>query len=516
MRNTILALALLLGCASLSAQEKLPTSAKEDKEHIMSEAYWRLWNPKEQARIDRDIDRYRKADATIALPDAEPGTPVRVEQTAHDFVFGAHIFNFDQLGTPERNSRYRDLFGTLFNRATVGFYWKAFETEPGRKRFRQEYWDTEDYWNRQAEPNRQAHWRRPPTDPVVDFCLGRGVRVHGHPLIWGNRKWHHPRWILDQLADTTERRALQALVKEYGGLENYRDYDTFTPEYWQMTTDELAAKFPHFTQRLHDVFESRIRDIAAYYGGRISSWDVANESAIDFDKGRMVPGARLCRSVYGMMPGDYTYEAFRTASQAFPDSVLLNINDYRTDSAYSAQVADLLDRGARIGVVGSQMHLFKPQQSLDVAAGKEIQTPAQVRELFGRLGASGRPTCVSEITITSPTRDRRGEMIQAIIARNLYRLWFSLQPMMGITWWNVVDDCGAPGEPSVSGLFSRDMQPKQAYHALEGLINDEWKTRTTAKADREGRVSWRGFRGQYRLTYTDREGHVRSIDYRLR
>ena len=59
---------------------------------------------------------------------------------------------------------------------------------------------------------------------------------------------------------------------------------------------------------------------------------------------------------------------------------------------------------------------------------------------------------LSEITITSPGNDTKGQQIQAVIAQNLYRLWFSCKNMMGITWWNIVDDCGAPGEPSVSGL----------------------------------------------------------------
>ena len=75
--------------------------------------------------------------------------------------------------------------------------------------------------------------------------------------------------------------------------------------------------------------------------------------------------------------------------------------------------------------------------------------------------------------------------------------------MMGITWWNVVDDCGAPAEPSVSGIFSRDMQPKPAYFALNDLINNQWRTNTTVRADKDGLVQFRGFRGTYRLTWLD-------------
>ena len=79
--------------------------------------------------------------------------------------------------------------------------------------------------------------------------------------------------------------------------------------------------------------------------------------------------------------------------------------------------------------------------------------------------------------------------------------------MSGITWWNVVDDCGAPGEPSISGLFTRDMQPKAVYFAMYDLVNREWKTKTTVQVD-GGKVSFRGFRGRYRLTWKDVAGTV--------
>ena len=36
-----------LACVSLgvAAQQNFPTSQQEDKDHIMSEAYWKIWNP---------------------------------------------------------------------------------------------------------------------------------------------------------------------------------------------------------------------------------------------------------------------------------------------------------------------------------------------------------------------------------------------------------------------------------------------------------------------------------------
>ena len=87
--------------------------------------------------------------------------------------------------------------------------------------------------------------------------------------------------------------------------------------------------------------------------------------------------------------------------------------------------------------------------------------------------------------------------------------------MMGITWWNVVDDCGAPGEPTISGIFTRDMQPKPAYHALDKLINRDWKTRLSVKAGKAGTVTFRGFKGKYRVVYRDASGTQKTLNFRL-
>jgi hypothetical protein len=181
------------------------------------------------------------------------------------FFFGSHIFNFNQLGTEERNRRYKELYGTLFNSATIPFYWKKFELEEGKPRFKGEYRDTEDFWNTVEEPYKETHWRRPATDPVVEFCESKGIRLHGHTL----------------------------------------------------------------------------------------------------------------------------------------------------------------------------------------------------------------------------------------------------------TWWNVVDNCGAPGEPSYSGLFTRDMEPKYSYYALNDLINNEWKTNLLVQTDSEGMVAFRGFRSKYRLSYVDKNGNECSKEFTL-
>jgi len=476
-------------------------SFSQTKDDVMSKAYWDIWNPEVQAKIDRDIDQNRKADATLQLTNIGKNAAVQVEQISHDFIFGAHIFNFNQLGTTERNSKYKELYGTLFNSATISFYWKKFEMQPNRPRFREEYWDTETYWNQATAPKNEPHWRRPASDPVVDFCERKGVRLHGHNIIWGNQKWQNPEWLYEQFCPDDEKEKIKQLGKE---------------AFNKLSPAEIEKLIPVYTKELNRLYEKRIIEIANYYGGRLHSWDIVNESAADYH-GNCLTGDAVCKSSYGiLMPGDYTYHSFRIADQYFPKSVLLNINDYANDANYVNQTKDLMAKGNRIDIMGSQMHLFNPQQCLDIADGKEIQSPQQVWNKMNVIAQAGLPIHLSEITITAPGDDARGRAIQAAIARDLYRLWFSIKPMMGITWWNVVDDCGAPGEPTTSGLFTRNMEPKPSFFALDQLINHEWKTNLTLQADKDGKVTFRGFKGRYRITWKDKSGKAQQMEYHLK
>ena len=475
----------------------------------MRPGYWERWNKDVQDKIDRDIEAHRKADGRFCIDGVPAGAEVKVEQLKSEFFFGAHIFNFDQLGSDERNAKYRALYGEggLFNSATIAFYWKTLELEEGKPRFRAEYRDTAEFWNNCPNPKEQPHWRRPAVDPVVEFCTKKGIRRHGHTLVWGSNSWQVPDWLIGKIPLKFLEKA--DFERRPGGpLKSAATRGILG----DMSPEEFAEKYPEFVAYLNAVVARHIVEIGIRYGDRIDSWDVVNESVKDFSGGTLKPGSKLCNSRYGLMPGDYPYRSFKIAESVLPSAAKLNINEYRLSEDYLAQVRELLARGCKIDVMGAQMHLFDPQACLDIADGiSDVQSPQAVSELFETLGKAGLPIHLSEITITAPHNDERGQAIQAVMTRNLYRLWFSIKPMMGITWWNVVDDCGAPGEPSVSGLFSRDMKPKPAYFVLDDLINHEWRTNTCVKADKDGSVEFRGFRGAYRLTW-EGQGGERSAE----
>lgn len=491
---------------------------------VMSEAYWKVWSESEQRKIDADIEANRKADGVFAIP-AKSGTLVEVEQIDHEFRFGAHIFNFNQLGKKEWNDIYKASYGKngLFNQATVAFYWNNYEPEPGKQRANAAYDDTEAYWNSLSLEAAQLErfWRRPAAKPVIDYLKMMDVRIHGHILIWGTAK---PYWIYDWFCPENEKEYFDTLgiprhstfpKRAKAGAEGGFGFDSQWKKAWRnaygyVTEETLGEKAPQFAANMRKIFRKRILDVAKDFGLFVDSWDVVNESCVDWKVYRKSRTALpVWKSVYGLMPGDYPLNALLDAKEAFPETTDLVINDYAINDNFLAQVKDLENEGARIDVVGCQMHIFNTNDCMRLALGATnvnwVGTPATIERRLDTMAKTGKPLHVSEVTITSPGMDDKSRQIQAILTRNIYRKWFSHKAAMGITWWNTVDGGGVYGEPLVSGLFTRDMKRKRAYDALDELINKEWRTKLEVKVKGEGEgcgvVAFRGFRGKYRLNW---------------
>ena len=505
MNKLLLSISAIAVMISASAFAQTDPAAEPDP-GVMSDAYYQIWNDDVQKAIDERIEKYRKADAVVELTDVKPGTDVQVEQITHAFFFGANIYNFNQLGTTERNEKYRNLFGTLFNSATIPFYWKSFEMEPGKPRFKTEERDTEEFWNNVENPTKQPHWRRPATDQIVEFCKSKGIRMHGHTIVW-RAPGEYPAWLWDYVSKQfpEEREVLLKTSKTRK----------------KMTPAEIYDLAPNYFDTLSEQYWNRIRILAEHYKGTLDSWDVVNESSIDYH-GKAVTGDKVTKYEH-TMPGDYTYHSYKVAQEVFPASVQLVINDYANNQNYVNQVKDLIAHGVKIDIVGSQMHMVKPQNAKDIAAGKVVSsiggvkmTPVGIMSAMKLLASNGRPIHISEVTVPMPSDDEKGRAVQAIIARDLYRMWFSVPEIMGITMWSVVDGCGWPGE-SKFGLFTRDMEPKPSFYALNKLINEEWKTNFVQKADSETvTLQFRGFKGKYRATWTDKNGQTQTKEFTVK
>ena len=189
-----------------------------------SETYRKLWHdPEVTDRIDAGIEANRKGWVTLQFA-GQNGKPlsnvkVTVEQTGHEFLFGANIFILGGFKTQKQNRRYEQVFTKLFNFATVPFYWKTLEPEPGHPCF---------------ASDSKPIYRRPPPDTVVDFCRKHGITMKGHPLVWDNRQWNYPDWMPNDRWEVERliNRHIEQIARRYRG----------TIPFWDVVNEALGRK----------------------------------------------------------------------------------------------------------------------------------------------------------------------------------------------------------------------------------------------------------------------------------
>jgi endo-1,4-beta-xylanase len=389
-------------------------------------------NPSDQqleAEADARIERYRKADATITVTDADgkpvAGAEVLVEQTRHAFLFGSNIFAWGRVGDEAGEAAYREQFAQVFNFATLPFYW----------------------WSYEAERGRPSHER---TEQVARWCREQGIVCKGHPLAWN---YAEPKWLPD---DSDQVMALQ---------------------------------------------RQRIADCVTRFSGLIDIWDVVNE-ATHFDREECLRRAPKLSATWAQIGRDeFIRQCFHEARAANARATLL-INDYRTDPAFAERVEKLVGPNGQplYDVIGIQSH-----QHGGVWSNRKIW---ETCERFARFGV---PLHFTEATILSgksgwelAQRDQEwpttpeGEATQAREVERFYTMLYSHPAVDAITWWDFSDRNAWQRAPA--GFLRRDMSPKPAYETLHRLIKDKWWTRTTVRTDAQGKASFRGTLGQYRIT----------------
>ncbi|MDR3110433.1 MAG: endo-1,4-beta-xylanase [Planctomycetaceae bacterium] len=150
------------------------------------------WRSEAEARIEK----YRKEDITVKV--VQNGQPVKnaqvkIHMQESEFLFGCNIFGWEGNDTKGRDWEYRRLFDTLFNFATVPFYWGGYEPEKGKP----------DY----AKSERIAAW-----------CAENGIRTKGHPLVYSSLG-SNPAWIKNM----SDEELLQAVTERVTAcVEHFR------------------------------------------------------------------------------------------------------------------------------------------------------------------------------------------------------------------------------------------------------------------------------------------------------
>jgi endo-1,4-beta-xylanase len=159
------------------------------------------WDPLGSEAIQRRIETHRMAAVALTVlgADGRPlaDAPVLLRQTRHQFLFGCNAFTLN-LPDADRQKRYRDRFQSLFNYATLPFYWGAYEAK-------------------QEEPQLER------LRAMARWCAEHGIKVKGHPLCWQQVE---PGWLAGKSCDETlslQLRRIRRDVAAFAGLVDIWD-----------------------------------------------------------------------------------------------------------------------------------------------------------------------------------------------------------------------------------------------------------------------------------------------------
>ncbi len=244
------------------------------------------------------------------------------------------------------------------------------------------------------------------------------------------------------------------------GIENY-GYD----RHWARLGDDNF---------LRDAIKERIIRDVSRYKGRILEYDVWNEPVHE--------SALFSRLGYDILDSTFVW-AHRADSSA-----VLYINEYSVISGgdakpYRDMVEGLLRRGVPVNGIGIQGHFSGRIDPLDVAS--KLDYMAEV----------GLPIKITEFDMDVNALGLSPQEMASEYAKML-RTAFSHPAVQGFYIWGFWD--GRHWRPG-AGLYDAEFTAKPVADSVFNLIHKEWSTDTSIVVDVDGKLSFRGFYGDYDL-----------------
>jgi len=401
-------------------------------------------DPQNEERISQDIKRHRMGWGTICFHN-EKGQPISIsEDYKIDIRQVTHDFKFGStlfmLEGFESKEKNADFENYFLQIFNHGIAPFFWNDLEPR--------DGELRFSAKSEPI----YRRPPPDLLVDWANKNNVSLKGHSLVW-DRKLFHPEYAPDDHKGIAKR------------------------------------------------LSRHIKEIAERYGEKIETWDVINE-AIGY------PNVT--------MPDDRVFWSFNEANKYFPSDAKLVYNEgtepswmyYRPDTSWNfLLLQNLLLRGARVDGAGLQYHHFTSEPEVMNGRTDTLLNPGYLLRVLDQYARLGLTINISEVTIPMFKQLPDGEDLQASLMKELYRVWFSHSNVDGITLWNMVDGTAHTRvdwdqNTLFAGILDEKLKPKASFHALDNLINKEWKTNMQMLGNGGNSIKFQGFYGNYEISLT--------------
>lgn len=271
------------------------------------------------------IEEVRKGTIRIRFenPDSSPvvGMEVGVNQTRHEFLFGAILFNRGRYDLedgfcPCHNETFERLFKKLMNFAILPFYWRGYDG----------------YHCRDDETR---------LNESIQFCQDNDMPIKGHCLIW-DYYWGYPDWWnLDEMSNDDVMNAIQDRI--YYEMTKYKDNIT----YWDVVNEAIHRGF--FGMDVQQAMKQ------CYAWARDAN-----------------PDANLIFNDYGMMGRDFGYgtcyrffEKMNKLGTPY-DSIGMQMHLLETDWIPTYEIERTLDAFTRLGKEIHISELFVPSARVPI------------------------------------------------------------------------------------------------------------------------------------------------------
>ena len=402
--------------------------------------------------------RMRACSVAVVGYDQRPraNAAVEVEQLTHEFAFGDQLWDLDRLyrdGRWETDKAvyWRSLLSGALSAATALCYWTERPRNDGPK--------TEDF---QGRPQLEGFAR------CVEWASAAGLKVKGHPLYWSIPKCV-PEW-----------------VKRY-------DHET-------------RLKFA----------EVRVRSLVARFKGLVQTWDAVNEPLWEPTlanlNSRSWPHIEPIASI-----ADEIKTVLTWCREEDPDAVYL-VNDYGLES--DATFVPTTSDGMRVTASLQRQRMAKLIEELDRrgappdAVGMQAHTGGMINHatqnaVYDELAMTGLPLHVTEFwpptgDLTSPdmSADEVAER-EAAYVEDYLTTAFGHPRIAAFFFWGFL-------KRSVRFESYSSHEPSPLYHRVRRLINETWNTRLSLTTDAGGRITFRGFPGQYSIRVRSQDGTFRG------
>ena len=396
---------------------------------------------KDTKAAEERIERSRKGNCTIEFEGAEGPidvVEVNVRQTRHDFIFGCNAFGWGKMET-------RNTFRADWSKQEASHNFNPLERIGGHGL---DYGDGlhEDDVLYAARFRAIFNLAVLPLYEIATEPNENSVNLHraGRMADWAKRN--------------------QLLVKGHPLCFNQKKLlpqwlkDKTPEEYWQW-----------LTQRIKQIFE--------HLGDKVDIWDYLNEIMNCPIQGYSEP----------FEAAKATYQLTRE----FAPNAVLTLNDAECFNDKTDIYVDVLQRlekeKLKPDLFGIQSHFWK----------MDDDKRRKLVEALDKYEAVDIPIHFTETTFVAvPEKGLEqweAEANQARDVEEFYTYLFSRPQVQGIIWWDL---CDRHSFCNIGGLLRDDMSMKPAYHALDHLINQKWRTVEKLPV-LNGTATFRGFYGEY-------------------